>query len=878
MIKISVQPQHIPSQLKDSHQWVGWQAELTDDGRLNKRPKNATSGYNASSTDPSTWSSFEDAIAYSESKGSSYGVGYVFAADDPFLGLDLDNCRDADSGQLADWAQEIIDRCGSYTEVSPSGTGAKIFLQGQMPGPKHKASYHSGALEIYDQKRFFTVTGHRLPGTASEIKPNQGAIDQIYHQVFSQKDCSMPVVVPSTKPVLLDDQLLLEKARSAANSGKFEALWEGYWLAAGYSSASEADLALASMLAFWTGRDQQQMERLMRRSALNREKYQRDDYLPRTIATAIQSTTQVYDSSYGQVVRSGQRLTQAMGLVQGETYYYRQIQRGEETTHKQLSSFVIEPLQRVILKGEENLSADLITTDGSRHLVVFPRSSWNSKDSFMARLPALDLQWYGSSNDVQCLQAIVASYNLPRKVGTEKLGYHNYQNGLWVWPDSIQARQGLIEDPPLVYLPAGDRGELDDKLKPIILVGSESQLFLDTVFTEVLTLNRLEVVVPLLGWFMATPYKPQLIDHWGGFPHLSVAGTRGAGKSTLLRMMWRLTGFDAGQASRLFSCTESDFVLLKLISNTSSIPIILDEYKPYDMPPHRLKALTRLLRKSYDGQKEFRGRSDQTTTEYALTAPVAIAGEVSLSEGALLERIISVEMSPNDLTSQMRQSYATLQALPLNAFIWPYISFVLATDVSAQLKETELMAVDLLGGEDLPDRVCNNLKVMIFGFRQFIRFGQQQGILDPAESYEAVLEPALVAVKNAVCHPQGVTRLALDYLVDNLAVIAEMGRLESGIHYLTHQEQDQERVAIRLDVCLAEYRRFHRETQLTGELLDRSAYQKQLRENQERGGYVVDISRLVNFSELVDGKRKRAVLIDRQQAEGMGLDLSGFWR
>jgi len=118
--------------------------------------------------------------------------------------------------------------------------------------------------------------------------------------------------------------------------------------------------------------------------------------------------------------------------------------------------------------------------------------------------------------------------------------------------------------------------------------------------------------------------------------------------------------------------------------------------------------------------------------------------------------------------------------------------------------------------------------------------------------------------------------LAVDDLVENLAVMAVMERLQSGIHYLTHQEQ--ERVATRLDVCLAEYRCFHRDTQLSGELLDRTAYQKQLRENRERAGYVVDISRLVNFSELVDGKRKRAVLIDRQQAEGMGLDLSGFWR
>ncbi len=117
IIKIPVQPEPVPRKLKELPQWVGWQAELEDDGRLNKTPKNARSGYNASSTAPSTWSSFEDAMAYSESKGSNYGVGYVFAAEDPFLGIDLDNCRDDDSGQLADWALEIIDLCGSYTEV-----------------------------------------------------------------------------------------------------------------------------------------------------------------------------------------------------------------------------------------------------------------------------------------------------------------------------------------------------------------------------------------------------------------------------------------------------------------------------------------------------------------------------------------------------------------------------------------------------------------------------------------------------------------------------------------------------------------------------------------------------------------------------------------
>ena len=134
------------------------------------------------------------------------------------------------------------------------------------------------------------------------------------------------------------------------------------------------------------------------------------------------------------------------------------------------------------------------------------------------------------------------------------------------------------------------------------------------------------------------------------------------------------------------------------------------------------------------------------------------------------------------------------------------------------------------------------------------------------------MESALVAVRNAVNRPQGLTRLAVDDLVENLAVMAEMGRLQSGIHYLI--PQDQQQVTIRLDSCLAEYRRFHRETQLDGELLDKGAYQKQIRENQERNGYVLATSQAVRFSDLAS--RKRAVIIDPERAEDVGLDLSGF--
>ena len=80
--------------------------------------------------------------------------------------------------------------------------------------------------------------------------------------------------------------------------------------------------------------------------------------------------------------------------------------------------------------------------------------------------------------------------------------------------------------------------------------------------------------------------------------------------------------------------------------------------------------------------------------------------------------------------------------------------------------------------------------------------------------------------------------MALDYLLEHLAVMAETERLKRDVHY-TFRDQD---IAIRLDSCLAEFRRFHRETQLDGEILDQGAYQKQIRENQERNGYVLATS------------------------------------
>lgn len=157
----------IPDELKDVNQWILWKM-IQRDGKEVKLP---WSVYDkpASSTDPNTWSSFECAVMRYDERQHA-GVGFVFAPGDGFAGVDLDACRHPITGVIAQWAQDWIDRSDSYTEVSPSATGVKIWLRSDMSLPKGRnikieqppmlPTGKKPGIEIYTQGRYFAVTGH----------------------------------------------------------------------------------------------------------------------------------------------------------------------------------------------------------------------------------------------------------------------------------------------------------------------------------------------------------------------------------------------------------------------------------------------------------------------------------------------------------------------------------------------------------------------------------------------------------------------------------------------------------------------------------------------------------------------------------------------
>lgn len=272
----------IPACLRDLPQWVLWRGG----DRIDKKTGEITGlekvPYTlhlrkASSTNPTTWTTYARAVQalplaleeWQEESPTTFrggGIGFVFTADDPYCGIDLDHCV-LEDGSLEPWAQEIVTLLGTYTEYSPSGTGVHCIAQATLPGKGVKR----GAVELYACERFFTMTGRQLPGTPAEIDPRQVAVETLLAQIMPARPERAPKApkVPAELPTL-DDQALLNKALHAKNAAKFKRLWAGD--THGYPSMSEAVAALCSLLKFWTN-DPEQIDRLFRQSGLMSAKW-----------------------------------------------------------------------------------------------------------------------------------------------------------------------------------------------------------------------------------------------------------------------------------------------------------------------------------------------------------------------------------------------------------------------------------------------------------------------------------------------------------------------------------------------------------------------------------------------------------------------------
>jgi len=272
-------------------------------GKTDKFPCDFRDGRVVSAHDPAYWTDAWTALAAATNFGPGYGLAFVFTETDDLWFLDIDNCLQSDNT----WSPVAVALCGMFqgaaVEISQSGRGLHIFGSGRAP--THGTKNIPLGLEFYTKLRFVALTGtsasgdaaadftHLLPSLVAQYFPPDAA------QAMEQGWTEGPAA--EWRGPTDDDELIRRALRSQSTASAFGGrasfadLWTGNMEALaraypdparGYDSSS-ADAALAQHLAFWTGKDCARIDSLMRRSALARDKWEREDYLPRTILGAV---------------------------------------------------------------------------------------------------------------------------------------------------------------------------------------------------------------------------------------------------------------------------------------------------------------------------------------------------------------------------------------------------------------------------------------------------------------------------------------------------------------------------------------------------------------------------------------------------------------
>ncbi|WP_191988748.1 phage/plasmid primase, P4 family [Levilactobacillus fujinensis] len=289
--------ERIPEELKSLKRWglykLKWQP---DRNKYAKYPKNPYNGGDGKSNDPATWSDFDTALQAMDDYGMD-GLGFYFQP--PYVGIDVDHLeQDLERWQRGETdeneVQHFLTITKSYAETSVSGTGIHIIIKGEIPGDRRR----SGNVEMYTSGRFFAMTGNQIGPYDSINQPEPKLMKLLYDRYLMPSNV---VTLPNNQLPQMNDLSeteVIARAESSRTGQRFKLFMEGGWEQF-YTSQSEADLAFANDLAFWTGRDFTKMDNIFRQSSLQRdkwdEKHGKTTYGVATLNKAINETRDVFN-------------------------------------------------------------------------------------------------------------------------------------------------------------------------------------------------------------------------------------------------------------------------------------------------------------------------------------------------------------------------------------------------------------------------------------------------------------------------------------------------------------------------------------------------------------------------------------------------------
>ncbi|MGL4697102.1 phage/plasmid primase, P4 family [Enterococcus larvae] len=265
----------IPLELRELRQWGLYRRTWNEEKqKYDKEPMNPHNGYKGRSNDESTWSDFQTALSAME-RFKADGLAFYFKP--PYVGIDLDDIGDDLERYLeGDIENNIVyvfmNATKTYSEISMSGKGIHIIGKGEIPGERRR----KGDVEMYTDGRFFAITGNFFGSNdeINEIPPIQ--MDFLYKRYLDdgkiiQGNFRKSDWVDGNDLSVTD---IIQAALASKTGHRFKLFMDGGWERL-YESQSEADLAFANMLAFWSAADFEKMDEIFRMSAMMRDKYDR---------------------------------------------------------------------------------------------------------------------------------------------------------------------------------------------------------------------------------------------------------------------------------------------------------------------------------------------------------------------------------------------------------------------------------------------------------------------------------------------------------------------------------------------------------------------------------------------------------------------------
>lgn len=617
----------------------------------------------------------------------------------------------------------------------------------------------------------------------------------------------------------------------------------------GYASRSERDFAIIKELVA-LDYTPDTIELIFRTHACG-DKFRTagNGYLERTIENARESISQGPPRARG---RRG-RKPHVVEFRERENCYYLFDGRSE----RQVSTFTLEPT--MLLEGPQDFVVCNIRAQSTDYVwedVVWPRSAFGGLRAMSDQLTKASWVWLGRDADVRLLLdhlvQQLTEIGIPRAVAVQQLGRHTLPGDDRVFAvlnDCTLASDGSIwfdvHDSPITYVSTGRECP---KASPVPMPFDEE--LAETLNEYLPKVNDPEVFWPVLGWFLAAPLKPALEEVGYRFPILNVTGTRGSGKTTLLlEVMQPLLGVCG---ARGYDAGTTRFVALSLLGSTNAIPVNFSEFRAA-MTPEFL----RFVLLSYDSGKDARGRPDQTTVTYPLTAPFTLDGEDKVADSAALERVVIVTLTPRTIEEESDAwcAFAALRELvDLQAFALPYWQFTLSLDVGELMREAERQMFESFE-QILPTRIRRNLTVVWAGVLAYVQFMAESGVEAGPDKGAEVLRAAL---ENVYSTQLGRALTAADefaeFVVNNAAqhTKAFPWLLEDGILWFQHTPAFEFYLSRRAS-----------QRQIT---LTREALKQQLRE------LTVDYTEEPKVKDL-KGRRVLAYGIDLHRAYEAGLDV-----